>query len=240
VSSPALQLELITSTVLAPAPPTAPEGVSPISPKTISGYSRLLPEMLKLPPKPKLVAICPLHSSAPKAMPEPVGLAEPLLIDNSVYLYNWAENTWGDNHELLPGSFQFNADQAYCSEYPEDPEGGGPLWARHFLPPDGSQVPSTFNLEFDAFHYNCWNGYPAEFDGEVYLDGDLAQEFAGEYYGQFSLPLITEGLNSGTEVEVRIELHGIWTNEDPSYTLTYLVDDTATQPVSFSTVKTLY
>ena len=64
VSPPALQLELMTSTVCPPMP---------TSPNIISGHNNEFPEIEKLPPL-RLVAICPLHSVDPYAMPGPVAV----------------------------------------------------------------------------------------------------------------------------------------------------------------------
>ncbi len=81
-------------------------------------------------------------------------LSEPLLIDGTAVFDNWAKNTWGDEYRLDGGRFILNDEPDECGNFIADPNPNGPLWARHFVPTEGAQVPNAFDLEFEVYHYD--------------------------------------------------------------------------------------
>ncbi len=147
----------------------------------------------------------------------------------------------------MPGIFIFNGgdpgEWQDCSNWIVEPSEYVVMNARHFLPIDGSVVPKEFTLQFDAYfcaHY-YWGAY---FEIEVLVNDEVVY-LSDEFFcrgcaRREEIPISVTGLDVGSPLDIRIVLRSDDSNSEPSYELTYIIDDTPVQDLSFSRIKSMY
>lgn len=152
----------------------------------------------------------------------------------------------GNSLTLWTLGFEFEDGPPHCDYFPLNPY-NGELFARCFAPVDGDGVAGLFHLDFDVRHEGC--GPPpifVNYTGTVRLFDDQILEFShddytnGWYEERISAPIDVSGLAVGTIVPILVRLEDNFMGRARSYSLNYIVDDTATEPSSYSAIKSLY
>ena len=166
---------------------------------------------------------------------DPAWLTSPLLVHEFEEGRGW--NDWDEEFWVLVGVFGFNMAPDYCEEFIVEPWNHTYLFARHFVPGNGSAVPPRFDLEFDVIAQNCGLYYPFEFTGVAQVL-DQSFDLEGTTFESFSLPIDASGLPAGAPIPVTIDLE--FFGEEAHHELEFIRDDTSTAPTSFSAIKASY
>ncbi len=162
-------------------------------------------------------------------------LSEPLTVHaGEPWQANFWVNHWGDLYFLGDHEFNFNVLFPFCTLYCSDQPPS--CFARHFEPPLGALVPRAIvPFSFEVFYFDCMAYMNYGYEGTVSVYGESLLAFDGWFHGEHSVDIDFSVYAPGTVVPVRIDA-----SAGASYTMNFVVDETATAPSSLSAIKARY